>query len=55
MNQKCLQCGYEWEARVENPKECPYCKVRNWNIQNGGKQHGRRADQTRIEQKKERI
>jgi len=19
-------CGYEWEARVRKPKQCPYCK-----------------------------
>jgi len=23
---KCRFCGYEWYARVENPKECPLCK-----------------------------
>jgi len=23
---KCGFCGYEWYARVENPKECPLCK-----------------------------
>lgn len=25
---KCLKCKYEWEPRVENPKECPECKAR---------------------------
>jgi len=23
---RCPFCGYEWYARVENPKECPLCK-----------------------------
>jgi len=23
---RCRYCGYEWYARVENPKECPLCK-----------------------------
>jgi len=23
---RCRFCGYEWYARVENPKECPLCK-----------------------------
>ena len=25
---ECLKCDYNWESRVENPKECPRCKVR---------------------------
>jgi len=25
---KCEKCGYEWEPRVDNPKECPECKLR---------------------------
>ncbi|HHT9145528.1 MAG TPA: RCKP-type rubredoxin-like domain-containing protein [Candidatus Wunengus sp. YC61] len=25
---KCPKCGYEWEPRVKNPKECPECKKR---------------------------
>ena len=29
---KCNKCGYEWESRVENPKECPECKTRLWRI-----------------------
>jgi rubrerythrin len=24
--QICEYCGYTWKIRVENPKECPYCK-----------------------------
>jgi hypothetical protein len=28
---KCLLCDYKWEARIENPKECPACKSRIWN------------------------
>jgi predicted Zn-ribbon and HTH transcriptional regulator len=23
---KCPKCGYEWNPRVTNPKECPRCK-----------------------------
>jgi len=26
--QKCPKCGYEWESRVKEPKECPECKTR---------------------------
>lgn len=25
---KCPKCGYEWESKVPNPKECPRCKGR---------------------------
>jgi predicted Zn-ribbon and HTH transcriptional regulator len=25
---KCFKCTYEWEPRVEAPKECPECKTR---------------------------
>lgn len=25
---KCKKCGYEWQSRLENPKECPRCKTR---------------------------
>ncbi len=24
----CKRCGYEWHARIENPRECPSCKSR---------------------------
>ncbi len=24
----CFKCKYEWESRVEKPKECPRCKTR---------------------------
>jgi len=37
MKLKCLKCGYEWESRKENPKECPACKSRYWNIEGEGK------------------
>jgi len=23
---RCPYCGYEWVARVENPKKCPKCQ-----------------------------
>ena len=26
----CVKCGYVWEARKSNPKECPNCKNRAW-------------------------
>ncbi|MEM3421729.1 MAG: hypothetical protein QW315_05680 [Candidatus Hadarchaeum sp.] len=25
---KCSRCGYQWEPKVPNPKECPRCKTR---------------------------
>ena len=25
---KCSRCGYQWESKVPNPKECPRCKSR---------------------------
>jgi hypothetical protein len=28
MNMKCPKCGYEWEPKIPNPKECPRCKGR---------------------------
>ena len=27
---KCLKCGYQWLARVKEPKACPDCKSRKW-------------------------
>ena len=27
-NAKCWKCGYEWDSRIESPKECPRCKTR---------------------------
>lgn len=30
MKLRCKKCGYEWEARTNNPKECPQCKSRHW-------------------------
>ncbi len=29
----CGKCGYSWVPRKENPKECPACKNRNWNME----------------------
>jgi Zn finger protein HypA/HybF involved in hydrogenase expression len=29
---KCLKCNYEWTPRITNPKCCPECKTRKWNI-----------------------
>lgn len=26
MTYTCLRCGYQWDSRVETPKQCPYCK-----------------------------
>jgi len=28
MEKICGRCGYEWESRKKNPKECPRCKAR---------------------------
>ena len=28
MKCECPRCGYEWESKVPNPKECPRCKAR---------------------------
>ena len=36
---KCLMCGYVWDAKVENPKQCPACKRMEWN---GKKFHSKR-------------
>lgn len=30
---KCQKCNHEWIGRVENPKECPECKSRDWKLQ----------------------
>lgn len=27
---KCRACGYEWEPRVSEPKQCPRCKRYDW-------------------------
>jgi predicted Zn-ribbon and HTH transcriptional regulator len=27
---RCIKCGYSWVSRVDQPKECPHCKSRNW-------------------------
>ena len=40
MERKCGSCDYEWESRVEKPKQCPRCKDRCWEInraETGGK------------------
>ncbi|MEM4097973.1 MAG: hypothetical protein QXS81_04735 [Candidatus Micrarchaeaceae archaeon] len=30
---KCKRCNYEWASRREKePKECPRCKTRYWNV-----------------------
>lgn len=31
-NCTCLRCGYTWVSRVEQPKCCPHCKSRVWNV-----------------------
>jgi predicted Zn-ribbon and HTH transcriptional regulator len=30
---KCKRCGYEWIARVAEPKTCSKCKSRLWNVE----------------------
>ncbi len=27
---KCKQCDYGWESRVEKPAQCPRCKRYDW-------------------------
>lgn len=37
--QKCRResCGYQWDSKVEYPKECPECKARQKKKGGGGK------------------
>ena len=28
---QCLRCDYQWTPRVQQPRECPYCKSTRWN------------------------
>ena len=28
---KCNQCGFEWIARLKEPRACPNCKRYDWN------------------------
>jgi predicted Zn-ribbon and HTH transcriptional regulator len=45
---KCGRCGYEWEKRIADPRECPQCKSRNYKhprkgaLRQGGKDSMRR-------------
>ena len=32
MKFKCKKCGHIWLPRTSNPKECPNCKSRKWNV-----------------------
>jgi len=27
---ECSQCGYEWDSRTGDPRQCPECNSRNW-------------------------
>ena len=27
---KCQRCGYKWEPKVKEPKQCPRCKQYEW-------------------------
>lgn len=29
---KCKQCDYKWESRVEEPAQCPRCKRYDWRV-----------------------
>lgn len=29
---KCKICKYKWTPRQENPRVCPNCKNKNWNM-----------------------
>lgn len=28
----CYNCDYEWKSRVPNPRKCPNCQSRKWNM-----------------------
>ena len=28
---QCKVCNYAWLAKLEEPKQCPYCKSMKWN------------------------
>lgn len=28
----CLRCSWEWTPRVDDPKNCPGCRSRIWNV-----------------------
>lgn len=28
---KCIRCGFEWNPRIANPRQCPYCHSDRWN------------------------
>jgi len=30
--EQCSKCKHTWIPRVENPKECPKCKRRDWKL-----------------------
>ncbi len=32
---RCERCGYEWQLIGKEPKRCPDCKSRYWNIPKG--------------------
>lgn len=34
---KCKKCGHEWIPRTDDPAECPNCKARDWEKENGTK------------------
>jgi len=27
---KCLRCGYKWNPRKEDVRQCPHCKSASW-------------------------
>ena len=29
---KCFKCEHTWEPRTDNPRCCPKCRNRNWNV-----------------------
>jgi len=33
----CKRCGYSWRHQVQNPKCCPQCMSRKWNIERAGR------------------
>ena len=30
---KCKRCGYSWEPRMKDPRQCPHCKTAYWDTE----------------------
>lgn len=40
----CKRCGKTWNARVDKPKQCPYCKRYDWNEDKTKKEENKKND-----------